>query len=130
MSALIVMLDDNPDDLDIMALAAEEVPAVRFEGHHESEAVLRSIRSATGNGVRVGLLLDWHLPGDAAANVVRTLRADTGTAEVYVMVNSGSSDSADHAAAIAAGASSYTVKPAGFDESVDLIARLAKELRE
>lgn len=131
---LVAMLDDNPDDLDIMAVAASEVDdvgfrSVLFENNNDDVAVLTVLRAGAADGCRLALLLDWHLPADAGLRVVAAVRADPEITHTHVLVNSGSDDPFDRSSALAAGADGYSVKPAGYEASVELIRLLGRNAR-
>jgi len=128
------MLDDNPDDLDIMALAASEVDgvvfqSVLFESVEASASVLHALRRGAADRCRLALLLDWHLPADAGVRLVAAVRADPSIAHTHVLVNSGSDDPVDRSKALAAGADGYSVKPAGYEASIELIRLLGLHAR-
>ncbi len=125
----VVMLDDNPDDLDIMAMAADDAPAVRFVPCDDPVAAVAALSRAAGSGDALALLLDWHLPGGQGPATLQAVRSDPHTATAYVMVNTGSDDPADRRAALAAGADGYSVKPAGFEASVALVTEVVRRAR-
>lgn len=129
MPTTLAMLDDNPDDLDIMSMAAEEVPGVTFTPTDDEDDLIAALAAGAARGDALGLLLDWHLPGDQSRRTLAAVRARPEVSLAYVMVNTGSDDPADRASALAAGADGYSVKPAGYDESVALVAELARLAR-
>lgn len=122
MAVAVVMLDDNPDDVDIMAIAASELSGLEFSGTDDPSIAFDALLHAADIGAPTVLLVDWHLPGEASAQLIASVRAQPSMARTYVVVNSGSNDPTDRAAALAAGASTYSVKPAGFDATVEMLS--------
>ena len=72
------------------------------------------------------LLLDVMMPGLDGVEVVRRLRAITGTATLPILLLTAKSMSADRVAGLTAGADDYIVKP--FD-TLELLARVRTTLR-
>ena len=70
------------------------------------------------------LLLDLKMPKVDGFEVLSWLRARPGINRLPVVVLTSSSDPGDIARAYELGASSYLVKPIGFDDLVELLNRL------
>ncbi len=73
------------------------------------------------------VLLDLHMPRTSGLEVLAWLRSCPGLAGVPVLVLTASEEAADINEAFDAGASSYLVKPVGFDALLDVVKSL--ELR-
>jgi CheY-like chemotaxis protein len=69
------------------------------------------------------LLLDLKMPGSDGFEVLRWLRSEPETRHLLVVVLTSSNLQADVDRAYDLGANSYLVKPASFDEMVNLIQR-------
>ena len=130
--AILVAEDDAQHGLLIQAaLAAAKLSnPVRLvtDGH-------AAIAYLTGDGdyanrerypLPVLVLLDVHMPGTSGLEVLAWLRAQPGSlGQVPTVVLTGSDDEADIDAAFAAGATSYLVKPVGFDALLDVVRGLS-----
>jgi CheY-like chemotaxis protein len=77
-----------------------------------------------GDGRPALVLLDVHLPGVAGLEVLARLRDRPETADLPVVMFSGSGDSVDINRAFELGANSYLVKPVAFDALLDTIRDL------
>jgi CheY-like chemotaxis protein len=70
-------------------------------------------------------LLDMHMPGASGLEVLAWLRAQQGhLGQIPTVVLTASDDEADIDGAFAAGATSYLVKPVGFDALLDVVRGL------
>jgi CheY-like chemotaxis protein len=71
------------------------------------------------------VLLDVHMPGASGLEVLAWLRAQPGClGQIPTVVLTASEDEADIDGAFAAGATSYLVKPVGFDALLDVVRSL------
>lgn len=71
------------------------------------------------------VLLDVHMPGASGLEVLAWLRAQPGNlGQIPTVVLTASDDEADIDGAFAAGATSYLVKPVGFDALLDVVRGL------
>jgi CheY-like chemotaxis protein len=71
------------------------------------------------------VLLDVHMPGTSGLEVLAWLRAQPGgLGQIPTVVLTASDDEADIDAAFGAGATSYLVKPVGFDALLDVVRGL------
>ena len=122
---VLLVVDDNPDDVAILELAAAELPdGFTIEVHESSAAALR--RVAAGHQPPSAVLLDWNLPGATASEVLTSIRSTSSWDGVPVVVYSGDSDPVIIHEARSSGASNYVVKPASYDGVVDLLRRLSE----
>lgn len=84
-----------------------------------------ALRLAADANISV-VLLDSFMPGMAGIDVLRTLRAQPGTATLPVILVTGADDVDDRARGLAAGANDYVVKPVALDE---LVTRVRSQLQ-
>lgn len=87
------------------------------ELHDAAAAIDELLRSADlGPGhVPALVVLDWHLSGRCGVEVLRSMRQVPALARVPVVLLSGEEDPRSVVLAFELGASSYLVKPLGFD---------------
>ena len=122
-SKLILVVEDNPDHLELTVLTIEEqgVDAdivVAREGAQALDFLL-------GQGPHAGrdtqrqpsfVLLDMKLPKLSGLDVLRSVRAHPLTAMVPVVMLTSSSEESDIVACYRAGANSFIRKPVDFGE--------------
>lgn len=123
----LLVIDDNPDDIAVLQLAAEELEAaggavVAVDGVEDGETALARLTGPRPDIV----LLDWGLPGSGPLDVLDALTGDERWADVPVVVYSGSDDPDQASLARARGATRVEVKQAGIDAVTDLLARVAR----
>lgn len=120
---LILVVEDNPDHLELTVLTLEE------QGVAAKIAVARDGAEALdflfGQGNHVGrdtlhqptfILLDMKLPKLSGLDVLRSLRANPLTALVPVVMLTSSSEQSDIVACYRSGANSFVRKPVDFGE--------------
>lgn len=74
------------------------------------------------------ILVDLHLPGTNAHDLIRSLRRQGASAEMTIVVYTGSSCPGDLARAMGEGADSYLIKPMGLKEMEEMSAALREML--
>ena len=120
---LILIVEDNPDHLELTVLTLEE------QGVAAKIAVARDGAEALdflfGQGIHAGrdtqhqptfILLDMKLPKLSGLDVLRSLRANPLTALVPVVMLTSSSEQSDIVACYQSGANSFVRKPVDFGE--------------
>lgn len=120
---LILVVEDNPDHLELTVLTLEE------QGVVAEIAVARDGAEALdflyGQGAHAGrdtrhqptfILLDMKLPKLSGLDVLRSLRANPLTALVPVVMLTSSSEQSDIVACYQSGANSFVRKPVDFGE--------------
>jgi CheY-like chemotaxis protein len=71
------------------------------------------------------VLLDVHMPGASGLEVLAWMRAEPGSlGQIPTVMLTASDEEADIDAAFATGATSYLVKPVGFDALLDVVRGL------
>lgn len=119
---LILVVEDNPDDAEILRMAIEEA-----EIHADLDFVadgidaLRYLRPDTPGPAhrRPSLvLLDLNLPGMHGHDVLELMKADPELGTVPVIVMSTSVDDHDIDLSYTGHANAYISKPTGFDEMI------------
>ena len=95
---------------------------------HEAEDSLSALKILRDHpGVRV-ILVDWDIPGGAAYDLVRQIRADSVMVGRRIIMVTAEAGVDDVAAAIEAGIDDYLTKPfspAAIREKLDLLGVLA-----
>ena len=125
MSGVILLVEDNPDDVDLTLRAfrrnglQNEVVVAR-DGI-EAENVLFGDKDAPPPAL---ILLDLKLPNLTGLEVLRAIRANRRTATVPVVVLTSSIEEEDVVAAYRLGANSYIRKPVDFDSFLDVVHQL------
>ena len=120
---LILVVEDNPDQLELTVLTLEEGAvnaeiAVAHDGAHTLDFLF-------GQGVHAGrdtqrqpalILLDLKLPKLSGLDVLRSVRANPLTALVPVVMLTSSGEPSDIVACYQSGANGYVRKPVDFSE--------------
>ena len=128
---LILVVEDNPDHLELTVLTLEEsgiraVIAVARDG-------VEALDFLFGQGQHAGrdtqrqpsfILLDMNLPKLSGLDVLRSVRSNPLTALVPVIMLTSSSEHSDMAACYQSGASSFVRKPVDFMDFTEKLNRL------
>ena len=121
---LILLIEDNPDDVELTRLALRETDLpmrmiVARDGVEAVEALLGE------DAIHPQLvLLDLKLPKLNGLDVLSRMRADDRTRNLPVVVLTSSLEDEDLAKCYALGANSYVRKPVDFARFVDVVNRL------
>jgi two-component system response regulator len=119
----ILVVEDNPDHLELTLLALEE-PAMGAEFAVARDGV-EALDYLFGQGIHSGrdprrtpalVLLDLKLPKLTGLDVLQRMRADPRTASVPVVILTSSSEDEDILACYRCGANSFVRKPVDFGE--------------
>ena len=119
---LILVVEDNPDDAEILRMAIEEAE-IDADLAFVADGIdaLRYLRPDTPGPThrRPSLvLLDLNLPGMHGHDVLESMKADPMLSTVPVIVMSTSVDDHDIDASYTRHANAYISKPTGFDEMI------------
>ncbi len=128
---LILVVEDNPDHLELTVLTLEE------QGMDAEIAVARDGAEALdylfGQGAHAGrdthkqpslILLDMKLPKLSGLDVLRSVRSNPLTALVPVVMLTSSSELSDMTACYKSGANGFVRKPVDFGDFTEKLSRL------
>ena len=119
--ALILVVDDQPDNIEVLQMRLES------RGYHVATAVNGSEALARIAEVQPDLvLLDVMMPGLDGLEVCRRVRADPSLPYMPIVMVTARSDRADIVAGLDAGADDYLTKPV---DQTELMARVRSMLR-
>lgn len=131
MSSRILVIDDNPLDVDLLreafadaALAAEIVHAPTGV-----EAIALIGRLAASGGAPALIVLDLSMPMLEGREVLRRLRVHPRLRALPVVVLTSSQRASDRDECLALGAQDVITKPATFDRYPEVIERVRQALR-
>lgn len=126
----ILLVEDNPNDLELTLIALErthlanEVIVVR-DGEEALEYLFRRGRYAhRPDGNPAVVLLDLKLPKVDGLEVLREVRADSGKKSTPVVMLTSSKEETDLLRSYELGANAFVVKPVEFKQFVEAIADL------
>ena len=126
MTYRILMVEDNPSDVELVRTAFEEL-AIAWEDtvFRDGDAAIEGLIALARNGPLPHLvLLDLNLPRTSGHVVLKHLRSMPPFARVPVVVLSTSNHPADREGCLRDGADDYLVKPPHFTELLRLISLL------
>lgn len=114
----ILIVDDNPDDIEITKIALAEVGRQeKLEVALRGETALDMLRR--GNGLPALILLDLKMPGMSGIDTLRQIRADACLEHIPIIIVTSSTLEADEKEAYAAGADYYLHKAFDIDQFGD-----------
>jgi len=124
----ILLVEDNPGDVDLLRLALSEVPSERFEIEDVDRLkTALTVLSASGTAVDV-VLLDLGLPDSSGLDTLIEVRQSAP--DLPIVVLTGRDDQALALAALKNGAQDYLVKEVGYGDSLRRSLRYAIERRQ
>jgi len=131
MSKIILLVEDNPSDVDLTRRALERGRiANQMVVAEDGEAALEYL---WGIGAHAGrdvsdlpamTLLDLNLPKISGLEVLRRIRGDARTRRLPVVILTSSTEEQDLAAGYDTGVNSYIRKPVDFKQFVQCIEQL------
>ena len=123
MMTRIVLVEDNPSDVELVCTAFAEVGIPAFYTvFRDGDEAIAGIRLMAQDGYRPNLvLLDLNLPRTSGHDVLADLRALPQFAGVPVVVLSTSNHPVDRSRCLAGGANDYQVKPPHFDQLLTMV---------
>lgn len=125
MSPHILLIEDNPSDVELVRTAFEEIGVTAdFTVFRDGDEAIRGIRlMVEGHHLPQLVLLDLNLPRTSGHEVLTTLRTQPDFSAVPVIVLSTSNHPLDRQRSLAAGANDYQVKPPHFDALLALVSQ-------
>ena len=124
---ILLLVEDNPDDAALTLRAFRQArllnPVVVVQDGVEALDFLfarGAYSERTGQPLPKLILLDLKLPRLDGIEVLRAIRADTGTRLIPVLMLTSSTLEQDLLACYTAGATSYLVKPVDFSAFVEM----------
>ena len=110
----ILIVDDNPDDIEITRIILSRMGrALKVEEATSGEAALKRLRD--GNELPALILLDIKMPGMSGLDTLRRIRADGRLKAIPVIIVTSSALESDEKEAYAAGADNFLHKSIDLD---------------
>ena len=114
MTDAIMIVDDNPDDIEITQAVLEEIGRKEeVKAARDGLQALRNLRE--GKHLPRLILLDLKMPGMSGFDCLREIRADERLRKIPVIVVTSSSLESDRQKAHAAGANGFLLKDIDAD---------------
>ena len=132
--AEILLVEDNPDDVDLTTEALRESGA--NQRLHVVENGPDAMRFLRHEGVYANapvpdlILLDLNLPIQSGHEVLTAIRSDPALRSIKVVVLTSSSTQADIRRALYLGANAYVTKPVDLDDYVRIVETINAMCRE
>jgi len=123
-SVEIVLVEDNPDDVELTLAGLKENNLANFvRVLEDGEQAVRYLLQDCENCPKV-ILLDLKLPKIDGLEVLRRIRADERTKFIPVVVLTSSNEEKDRIESYRLGVNSYIVKPVSFDKFTKTVAEI------
>ena len=111
MKRLVFIVDDSPSCAETLEIALETVQGVEVRVVKSGEAAIIALREASTVAREVAAVVtDLHMPQADGFDLIRRLRAETGSRLPVIMI-SGDSDPRIPGRALAEGADAFFAKP-------------------
>jgi CheY-like chemotaxis protein len=127
----ILLVEDNPDDVELTRLAFDEANVsnrmvVVSDGAEALDYLFARGKHATRNPAELPsiVLLDLNLPKLDGREVLQAIRAEPRTRELPVIVLTTSAEPFDVEASYALGVNSYIQKPVDFEQFVSAVKQV------
>ncbi len=116
MAQKLLIVDNNPDDIEITKIALAEIGYKdEVECARSGDAALQRLR---GGDLPSLIFLDLKIPGISGIETLRQIRADERLRHVPVIIVSGSANPRDQKEVLKAGADGFLFKTFDFDALV------------
>ncbi len=124
----ILLVEDNPDDVDLTLMALEKSNIlnkvkVAWNGE-EALHMLHGNRGEVPNGLPAVILLDLNMPKINGLEVLKEIRSNERTRRLPVVILTSSREEQDVIRGYDLGANSYIRKPVDFENFVSAIRHL------
>jgi CheY-like chemotaxis protein len=118
----ILHVEDNPDDVMLIALAFRKAGiAVQIETAFDGDKAVQALENGLGANPPICVLLDIKLPLRSGLEVLEWIRAQPHLKRLPVVMLTSSSEPADINRAYDLGANSYLVKPTELEQLIELV---------
>jgi CheY-like chemotaxis protein len=118
---LVLIVEDEPDNREIIRTVVEEIVGYEAALASDGEAALQAIATRTPDLI----LMDLMMPVLNGFETIRALKAQSATERIPIIAVSALSRPRDQEQAFEAGADDYISKPFDLDLLADKIAELA-----
>ena len=118
---LVLIVEDEPDNREIIRTVVEEIVGYEAALASDGEAALQAIATHTPDLI----LMDLMMPVLNGFETIRALKAQSATERIPIIAVSALSRPRDQEQAFEAGADDYISKPFDLDLLADKIAELA-----
>ena len=129
----ILLVEDNPDDVELTRLAFAEVGGAHrlqavSDGAEALDYLLARGRHAGRDGTDLPalVLLDLNLPRLDGRDVLKALRADPATQRLPIVVLTTSAEPDDVDQAYTLGANSFIQKPVEYERFVEVVRQIGR----
>lgn len=129
MSTNILLVEDNPSDIELVQTAFEESEIdIVFTVYRDGDEAIAGLRDLARDVSWIPeiALVDLNLPRASGHDVLATIRANPVFGNMPVLILSSSNHPSDRLRCMAAGASEYLVKPPQFKQLLVMVDRIAK----
>lgn len=131
MTGAVLLVDDDPDDADLVRLAFRRHGAgadlvVALDPGEAFDFLNGEGPLATRRAAPAVVLLDLKLRGASGIDLLRRIRTTAATASLPVVLMTSSVEARDVSAAYAAGANAYVRKPDTFEALVDVTGAILR----
>ncbi|WP_135229575.1 response regulator [Deinococcus fonticola] len=116
----ILLVDDNPNDVELALTALSEVEAQQVTVAHSGEEALNILQAPSQPAPDL-ILLDLNMPHMDGLAVLDAVRADRRLREIPVVMLTTSGEEGDIKACYEHGATAYVVKPLDFTQFRDAL---------
>jgi CheY-like chemotaxis protein len=127
MSVHVLLVEDNPSDVELLCTAFEELKIdATFTIFRAGDEAIMGIREIGGSAESIPAIafLDLNMPRASGHEVLASIRQQPIFDAMPVLVFSTSNHPVDRQQCLAAGASEYLVKPPHFHELLRLIGSI------
>jgi two-component system response regulator len=122
-SELILLVEDDPDDEELVVSCLDENNIARIHAVHDGAEALNYLHGGQHELPRA-VLLDLKLPKIGGLEVLRRIRAHPQTELLPVVIMTSSKQDADKISSYRGGANSFVIKPIDFEQFREAVRQL------
>jgi len=120
----ILLVEDNPNDAEMTMRALRRHNLVnRVQWVKDGAEALERLAASEGQKPKL-VLLDLKMPKVDGIEVLRRMKADPALRAIPVVIMTSSNEERDVAESYRLGANSYIVKPVGFEDFLETVAKI------